>query len=850
MVMDRENSAPGSDPGSSHRLREQFSLLADNMPESFWLIDVAERRVAYVNPAYETIWGARPEELLQDRFSWLNYIHPDDRDRIRSVVVQNPYGGIDEQIRIIRPDGELRWLRLRSFTVGEGDRPHTIAGIAYDITPAVLAEAHIQHLSHFDSVTGLPNRTLFLERLHDALGRSRRHKQPMALATLAIDRFKLQSDNWGYATSDRILAALGRRLHDTLRDEDILGCLGEDHFAMILAEVGDVAHISHAVRRLLEAVAAPLELDGQRHQITASMGVAMFPDDGDDGEALLHGAELALLRALEKGPGSLEFNVPELNERARACQRLEAELHQALAQGEFLLHYQPKVSCQHGRIVALEALIRWQHPQRGLLTPTDFFAALEQTGLVIPVGNWVLRTACVQMKTWMAQGMAPVPVTVNLSARQLRRELVAEVEGILAETGLPAHQLELELTESMLMENAEETAMILGQVKTLGVRLSVGNFGTGYSSLGYLRRFPIDSLKVGRAFVTDIIADPGDASITRAIIDMAHALHLKVAAVGVETEGQLGLLIANHCDEIQGYYFSRPLPADEALCMLTEDRGLTQQDLRQSKREPTLLLVDDEENILSALRRLLRREGYRVLTASSGGEGLDVLARNEVDVIVSDQRMPGMTGVEFLRRVKDLYPQTVRLVLSGYTELQSVTSAINEGAIYKFLTKPWDDEQLLANIREAFRRKSLSDENLRLAEEVRTANRSLAESNARLQALLSEKGHEVRRDETILDVLHEALQVLPWPLLGLDDNDMVAVANGEAEALLGSGSLLLGARVADFFPPEVLAFLHGDATACQTLTVRGGVYRVLCRPMGRSSGSRGTIVLLCPQGVD
>jgi EAL domain-containing protein (putative c-di-GMP-specific phosphodiesterase class I)/DNA-binding response OmpR family regulator len=368
----------------------------------------------------------------------------------------------------------------------------------------------------------------------------------------------------------------------------------------------------------------------------------------------------------------------------------------------------------------------------------------------------VLRTACRQARAWQAEGFTDLAVAVNLSGRQLQDpDLYDTVAAALADSGLEPRLLELELTESFLVLDPEEAVRTLGRLKQLGVKISVDDFGTGYSSLAYLKRFPLDTLKVDRAFVRDIMADPNDASITRAIINLAHNLKLTVVAEGVETEAQLGLLIANNCDLVQGYYFSRPVPEEAFIAMLREGKSLASQLIASQGARRTLLLVDDEEFILSSLKRILRRSNCRVLTADSALKGLQLLAENRVDVVISDQRMPGMAGVEFLRRVKDIHPDSVRMMLSGYTDLKSVTDAINEGAIYKFLTKPWDDDHLLANIEEAFRRKEMISENQRLGQELALTNARLGQVNDELRGLLDDNGRQARRDETVLGVMQE-----------------------------------------------------------------------------------------------
>ncbi|HEY3432449.1 MAG TPA: EAL domain-containing protein [Rhodocyclaceae bacterium] len=971
-------------------LADRFALLADNLPDSFWLIDVRERRIVYANPAYSTLWGASREELFNDRLSWQKYIHPEDLPRILAAVKTHKFGGVDEKVRILRPDHSLRWIHLKSFAVGTGKIPHSVGGIAFDITghvqqqaqldaersaqhltahlknsvidalpgpvaivspngvifdvnvpwknfliergyptldygighlyrdiyakvtglqedllseldaglkvvlagqqdryaltcsyrsndqeywsrilitplqgeemcgavvmhldvtQSVAAEERIRHLVYFDGVTGLPNRAQFQERLQEAIAQGSRQPQRVTVLVLALDRFRAINESWGYATGDRLLTQLGIHLREVLRVNDVIARLSGDQFGVLLSDSDNSRDITQVARRLVEVMSHPISLEDKSFHLSASMGIAVFPEDGDDADALLQGAEAAMYRAKAAGPGNFQFNDINLNEQAREQQRLEVELREAIRKNEFALYYQPKTSCRNGRIVGLEALIRWQHPTRGLIPPSDFVPLLETTGLVVPVGEWIISTACQQIAAWLKEGVNCVPVAVNLSGKQLvGSQLYHTVHHALESSGLPPGYLDLELTESMLMDKVEDVIPILVSLKGLGIRLSVDDFGTGYSSISYLKRFPLDALKVDRSFVQDITADPNDVSITRAIITMAHALKLKVIAEGVETEGQLGLLIANHCDEIQGYYFSRPLPGEEIKHMLLRDEQLPAHLLRLGEKERTLLLVDDEENILAAMKRLLRREGYRLLSANSGEEGLDILAKERVDVILSDQRMPGITGVEFLRRAKEISPASIRMVLSGYTELQSVTSAINDGAIYKFLTKPWDDDQLKENIAEAFRRKDLSDENHRLDEEVKTANRELASANSRLEALLAQKQQQITRDETALGVFQEALQIVPWPLIGVDNDGMIATLNAQADELFSHRGMLLGTAAQHSLPPELANLIQTCAQEPVEVIIDQQAYRVLCRPMGLSSNSRGKVIILFPQG--
>jgi len=517
-------------------------------------------------------------------------------------------------------------------------------------------------------------------------------------------------------------------------------------------------------------------------------------------------------------------------------------LRLALERGEFELQYQPKLSCATGNVIGAEALLRWLHPARGEVSPAELVPFLEQSELLAEIGNWVIKSACAQARAWHDAGFTDVSVAVNLTGQQLLEPgMLEQVSAALRSSGLPPQALELELTESLLMENPAQAATAMRAMRALGVRLSIDDFGTGYSSLSHLKRLPVNSLKIDRSFIHDIVDDPNDVSITRAIIQLAHQLRLRVIAVGVETESQLGLLIANGCDEIQGHFFAAAVPGDEITTMLRERRGLPSELLRSAQGGRTLLLVDDEENIVAALRRLLRRSGYRILTAASGPAGLEVLAREQVDVIVSDQRMPGMTGVEFLRRVKAIHPDTVRVVLSGYTELRSITDAINEGAIYKFMTKPWDEALLLANIAEAFQHKDMIDHARKLDVQLTASNSELASLNARLKEALASQREHIERSEVALALIREGLELIPLPILGVDAAGCVAFGNAAASSLFRGNGAVLGTRIDDLLG-------HGRVIRERFVAANGASYRLDRRAMDRGSAasSAGELFVFMP----
>ena len=390
----------------------------------------------------------------------------------------------------------------------------------------------------------------------------------------------------------------------------------------------------------------------------------------------------------------------------RAARRTETHddrLHRAIADGEMRLHYQPQLSAQDGRIVGVEALVRWQHPVEGLLSPARFLPAAETSGSIVELGHWVLHAACADARRWRDLGRDDLVVAVNLSARQLERPgLVDDVRRALETHQLPANSLAVELSEAAAMGNVERMRAVSQALRELGVKLVLDDFGVGASNLHSLRDLNVEGLKIDTSFVRGVDRDPGQAAIARAILDLGHALGIRVVAEGVETEAELGYLRRNHCDRVQGYLFSPPATG-EALDTMLRQRYLRPEAFAAASTGEGLLLVDDEENVLRALVRLFRRDGYRIHTASRVEDAFELLAREPVQVIVSDQRMPGTSGTEFLSQVKEMYPHTMRLVLSGYTDLATVTDAINRGAIYRFLTKPWDDEELRRQVQEAFR---------------------------------------------------------------------------------------------------------------------------------------------------
>jgi diguanylate cyclase (GGDEF)-like protein/PAS domain S-box-containing protein len=682
---------------------EQFRQLAGNIPQVFWITDVAQKELIYVSPAYERVTGRSIATLQADPRSWLDAVHAEDRERVRKARAAALRGNYDEIFRVVRPDGAVRWVRDRAFPVRDAEgRVHRIAGIGEDITDRRDAEERLMYLAHYDALTSLPNRVLFYDRLKQALAQARRNDWITAVMFFDLDRFKNVNDTLGHSAGDELLKRVSERVMTCVRSGDTVGRLGGDEFAIVLSNLSGPRDATLVAHKIMAALSEPFVLEGSEVFVTASIGITLFPTDSEDQDTLIRNADTAMYRAKELGRNGCQFYTPEMNARALEKLSLETSLRRALERREFLLHYQPKASLAGGEITGVEALLRWRHPELGLIPPADFMPMLEETGLVVAAGEWVLRTACAQIRRWQAAGVKAVPIAINLSARQFQaKDLGQSIARILEEEGVAHDLLELEITESSLVGNADDAANTLAFLNSLGIRVAIDDFGTGYSSLSYLKRFPLDSLKIDGSFVRDVTTDADDAAITRAIITMAHSLELSVVAEGVETAQQLAFLHANGCDEIQGYYFTRPLPAEEVTELLRSGRRLQRPQLEGADEQACVLLVDDDADALTLLERELEQDGYRIYTAGSAREGLEILARHPVRVVVSDYSMPGMSGVEFLQKVKSLYPDTVRIMLSGHTDFHTVTEAVNKGEIYRFVAKNWDSAHLRSNIRQA-----------------------------------------------------------------------------------------------------------------------------------------------------
>jgi diguanylate cyclase (GGDEF)-like protein/PAS domain S-box-containing protein len=533
------------------------------------------------------VLGFAPGEVAAEVDAVIGRVHPGEREAVRGLMRSLRAGQRvpDAVHRLVLSGGEARHVRLLSdLRLDEHGEVVGAFGTVQDITESKRAEERIRHLAYYDGLTQLPNRHLFLENVTQALNQARRHDRVLGVLSMDLDQFKRINDTLGHSTGDRLLKEVAARLREGLRAHDTvahgegelgIARLGGDEFCILLNEIGQFHDAAKIARRIVESFTQPVVIDGNELFVTTSIGIALFPVDGEDAETLLKNADAAMYHAKSQGRNNYQFYGRAMNARALEKLAMESLLRKAIERSEFELHFQPKLDLRNGCIAGAEALIRWRHPELGMVPPGDFIPLAEESGLIVAIGEWVLEATCRQSLEWQRAGLPAVPIAVNISSPHFRHSgLLPTVARVLQESGLPARLLEVEVTESMLMADLKATLGTLHRLKDMGLRLSIDDFGTGYSSLAYLKRFPLDALKVDRSFVKDTPGAADDAAITSAIIAMAHSLKLEVVAEGVETRAQLAFLRARGCEYAQGYLISRPVAAPDLARLLAQAESL------------------------------------------------------------------------------------------------------------------------------------------------------------------------------------------------------------------------------------------------------------------------------------
>jgi diguanylate cyclase (GGDEF)-like protein/PAS domain S-box-containing protein len=521
--------------------------------------------------------GLRPDEYIGKTLRELPYDKLPDEQWVahkKATAERKPFYNL--VLKKIDPDGRVRYVSANGRPMFDSDGNLTgYRGTGQDITERKLDEERIQYLATHDALTAIPNRVLFGRLLNFAIQHARRHQRKLAVMFIDLDRFKIINDTLGHHAGDKLLQSIAGRLKDSLRTSDVVARLGGDEFVVLLQEVHESEEVAMVARKIISAVEQPILLENQECRVTASIGISMYPDDTDDEQALMKNADIAMYLAKEEGKNNFQFYSKNIQVQSVQHLALEASLRHALDRNELFLHYQARVDLRSGKITGVEALLRWQHPELGMMPPMSFIPIAEETGLIVPIGKWVLETACRQNVEWQRQGLPPICMAVNLSPRQFTDDvLLSDLDMILQKTGIAPGLLELEITESMVMGNIERAGRTLSAIKKLGVRFALDDFGTGYSSLAQIRRFPINTLKVDRSFIQHVPQSAEDTAMMEAIVTMGKALNLTVVAEGVETAEQQDFLAKHNCDEMQGYFFSRPITSEKFAELLRDNGGI------------------------------------------------------------------------------------------------------------------------------------------------------------------------------------------------------------------------------------------------------------------------------------
>jgi diguanylate cyclase (GGDEF)-like protein/PAS domain S-box-containing protein len=554
----------------------RYRQLLESVTDYVYTVQIENGRPVTTShgPGCAAVTGYTSDEYTVNPFLWYLMTHEEDRQAVmeQAEAVLSEKSAYPLEHRIIHKDGRVRWIR--NIPVPRIDQQgHLVAydGLVSDITDRKQAEQKLRDIAFYDALTNLPNRELFRDRLRQAIIQARRHKRMFAVMILDLDRFKGINDTLGHKIGDFLLKYVSERLVKSTREADTVARLGGDEFIILFPDIAQALDASFIAQKINNALLRNFLLDGQELFITASIGISLYPSDGTEVDTLIKNADVAMYQAKAQGRNNYQFYTPTKNTEALSKFMLENNLRKALERKEFVLYYQPLLELSTGRITGAEALVRWNHPRLGLLSPLEFIPMAEETGLIVPIGEWILENICAQGKTWNEMGLSPFRISVNLSMRQFGHNAILQtVLNALEKSDLDPAHLELELTESIVMQNVEETIVTLHELKSAGVGISLDDFGTGYSSLSYLKNFPLNRLKLDRSFVSGLVKETKNECISKAIIEIAHSLNLKVTAEGVETFDQLELLRSWKCDEVQGFLLSRPIPVEEITRLMTD----------------------------------------------------------------------------------------------------------------------------------------------------------------------------------------------------------------------------------------------------------------------------------------
>jgi diguanylate cyclase (GGDEF)-like protein/PAS domain S-box-containing protein len=557
---------------------ERYRLAVEGANDGLWDLNIITKET-YISPRCKAMLGYEENEIESDWERWSELIHPEDLENSLEAVHEHLIQKTDcyeVEARLKTKDGSYKWISSRGKAVwNESGKPIRLAGSNADISTRKDTENIIKKMAYYDGLTGLPNRALMEGKTCSELLKAKQNNNKLALIYMDLDNFKTVNDTLGHIAGDELLKIIGDLLRSTIDDLECVARLGGDEFVFLIPSFNSIEKVSAFANRIINLVKKPLTISNKEFHLTASIGIAVYPDDGKDFNTLMKSADIAMYYAKEQGKNRCELFTKEINAKLIEKLELEDSLRSAIKNNEFKVFYQSQINMETGKIEGMEALVRWQHPQKSIIPPIKFIPIAEETGLIIPIGDIVLHEACMQNKLWQDSGYAPLRVAVNLSAKQFEQEnLVEIIKRVLGETGLEPQWLELEITESILMKNLEVSIEVLNNLRSMGIHVSLDDFGTGYSSLNYLKRLPIDTLKIDKSFVDNITVDPKDEIIAKAIIELAHKMGLDIIAEGVEYIEQFNFLKKNKCDKVQGYLFSKPVPSEEFEQLLRKSKML------------------------------------------------------------------------------------------------------------------------------------------------------------------------------------------------------------------------------------------------------------------------------------
>lgn len=645
--------------------------------EAFVIAD-NEYKILATNEAYVKLTGYLQQEVLGQNLDMVasTVSSKEEYWALRNTLNKKEFW--QSEMMGCHKDGHtyVVWLSITVIRNSQNQIINYIASFK-DITKHKAAMDKVHHLAHHDALTDLPNRFALIERLTQAIKSARRDKDKIAVMFIDLDRFKTINDMLGHDVGDQLLVNVAKRLKSCARDSDIVARLGGDEFVVVLLGSNNTDVVFHIADKILQTLGESHSLNGHDVCSSPSIGIAFFPDDGNSIEEIMKNADVAMYHAKSNGRNNYQFFESSMNQETNQRLELENDMQLAIEREEFVLHYQPKIDANTLRVIGVEALVRWQHPKKGLIQPAKFISMAEESGLMLPLGEWVLRTACRQLKQWQENGMVDLQMSVNLSMRQFRQKnLSTMVESIVAKENIDPALLELEITESMAMDNPQETIESMHMLREIGVELAVDDFGTGYSSLSYLKQFPVNSLKLDRSYVKGIEIDPSDVVICSTTISLAHNLGLSVVAEGVETEKQYEYLKRLNCDKMQGYHFCRPLPASEAEAYIVS-RNLYESVQNASVRSIDILIIDDDKFTCDFLKHLIENQGHKPTAMLDPIEGLKVIRKNPdlFEIIMLDMLMPNMSGVDAIKAIRKINFDVPIIVITSF-KLDAVRKTI------------------------------------------------------------------------------------------------------------------------------------------------------------------------------